>query len=90
MRERDNARGKNAKQGASTKHTQDGNLRQIKRVAKFWREYAGTKPIDAIDNKTLSDFVEWRRAYYHGKAILPKNAQLNPTDKTIQWDFTLC
>ncbi len=89
MRERDNAVGKAAKRVTSTKHTQDGNLRQIKRVAKFWREYAGAKPIDAIDNRTLSDFVEWRRTYYHGKATLPKNAQLDPTDKTIQWDVTL-
>lgn len=27
--------------------------RQIIRVAKFWREYAGAKPIEAIDDKVM-------------------------------------
>ncbi len=44
-------------------------LRQVKRVLKFWREYAGKKAIESIDDK-----------------VLPKNAKLHPTDKTLQWD----
>ena|SRR5882762_3882289 len=40
-RQRDNGHGK----------TSDGMLRQIIRVAKFWREYAGAMPVEAIDDK---------------------------------------
>jgi integrase len=43
--------------------TSDGMLRQIIRVAKFWREYAGTLAVDAIDDKVMREFVPWRRDY---------------------------
>ena len=33
--------------------TSDGMPRQIIRVAKFWREYAGAKPVEAIDDKVM-------------------------------------
>ncbi len=80
QRELDNKRGK----------VGDGMLRQIKRVQKFWIEFAGKKPIDAITNKELREFVEWRIAYY-GKMPAekrPKNSKLHPTDKTLQWEVT--
>ena len=66
-------------------------LRQIKRVSKFWVEYAGKRPLTAIDNVVLSEFLEWRRAYYHKipEKQRPKNARLNPTDKTLQWEMML-
>jgi len=40
-READNKLGKEAKRGSSIKHTSDSMLRQINRVSKFWKEYAG-------------------------------------------------
>jgi len=89
MRERDNALGKAAKRASSIKHTSDGMLRQVKRVAAFWRAYAGTKPIEALDDKLLNGYVGWRKAYYHGIAVLPKNARPDPADKTLQWEIML-
>lgn len=89
MRERDNAQGKSTNRSASFKHTSDAMLRQVKRVAKFWSEFAGNRPIEAIDDRALREFVAWRRNYYHGKINLPRNAKLNPTDKTLQWDVML-
>lgn len=67
----------------------DANLRQIRRVAKFLREYAGNRPIEAVDDKVLRDYLPWRKTYYHDKPQLPKNAKLNPTDKTLQWEMAL-
>jgi integrase len=64
-------------------------LRQIVRVAKFWREYAGAMPVEAIDDKVMRDFIPWRRDYYSKFRILPRNARLHPTDKTLQWDMML-
>jgi integrase len=64
-------------------------LRQIIRVAKFWRDYAGGMPVEAIDDKVMRDFIPWRRDYYSKFKILPKNARLRPTDKTLQWDMML-
>jgi integrase len=69
--------------------TSEGMLRQIIRVAKFWREYAGAMPVEAIDDKVMRDFIPWRRDYYSNFKILPKNARLHPTDKTLQWDMML-
>ena len=89
MREQDNRLGNAAKRGSSIKHTQDAMLRQIKRVVKFWREYAGKKPIEALDDKLLGGYVAWRKSYYHDMAELPKNAKLDPTDKTLQWEIML-
>jgi integrase len=43
FRQRDHAHGK----------TSDGMLRQIVRVSKFWREYAGEIPIEMIDDKVM-------------------------------------
>ncbi|UPT97477.1 hypothetical protein J4G48_0004895 [Bradyrhizobium barranii subsp. apii] len=54
FRERDYAHGK----------TSAGMLRQIKRVSKFWREYAGNLPVEDIDDKVMRDFIPWRRDYY--------------------------
>jgi integrase len=79
FRERDHHQGR----------TSEGMLRQIIRVAKFWREYAGAIPVEAIDDKVMREFVPWRRDYYSNFKILPKNAKLHPTDKTLQWDMML-
>jgi integrase len=78
-RERDHQHGK----------TSAGMLRQIIRVSKFWREYAGGMPVEAIDDKVMRDFIPWRRDYYSKFKKLPKNARLNPADKTLQWDMML-
>ena len=59
-------------------------LRQIVRVNKFWREFAGKRLITSMDNAALRDFVEWRRAYYSNKTEaelkLIRNYKLNPSD----------
>ena len=80
-----------------TKNTHNKNstsqymLRQIKRVVKFWIAYCGNMAVDKVDNGVLKDFVAWRKDYYHKlpKEQHPKNARLNPTDKTLQWELTL-
>jgi len=64
-------------------------LRQIIRVSKFWREYAGELAVEAIDDKVMREFIPWRRGYYSTFKMLPKNAKLHPTDKTLQWDMML-
>ena len=69
--------------------TSAGMLRQIVRVSKFWREYAGELAVEAIDDKVMREFIPWRRDYYTGLKKLPKNAKLHPTDKTLQWDMML-
>jgi integrase len=79
FRERDHKQGR----------TSVGMLRQIIRVSKFWREYAGAMPIEAVDDKVMREFIPWRRDYYSKFAALPKNTKLNPTDKTLQWDMML-
>lgn len=89
MREADNRAGRLAGRGSGVKHTADGMLYQVRRVSKFWREYAGTKPITALDDKLLAGYEQWRKAYYHGRAEIPKNAKLNPKDKTIEWEIGL-
>ncbi len=68
MRERDHERG----------NTSTAMLRQIKRVNRFWLEYAGHLRIDKIRNKELQDFIPWRKAYYGKFAVKPKNAKLHP------------
>ena len=82
----DYVRGKNAK----GQQTSPYMLRQIKRVSKFWHEYCGTKPVDKIDDAVLKDYVEWRRDYYARmpKHKIPRNAKLNPADKTLEWETT--
>jgi integrase len=69
--------------------TSAGMLRQIVRVAKFWRQYAGHLPVETIDDKVMREFIPWRRDYYSKFDKLPKNAKLHPTDKTLQWDMML-
>ena len=73
-RERDHRHGK----------TSAGMLRQIIRVSKFWREYAGELAVEVIDDKVMREFIPWRRDYYANFKKLPKNAKLHPTDKTLQ------
>ena len=65
-------------------------LRQVKRVSEFWRKYCGTMAVDKIDNEVLRNYIIWRKEYYHKlpKAQHPKNARLNPADKTLQWELT--
>ncbi|MGF6428361.1 tyrosine-type recombinase/integrase [Bradyrhizobium elkanii] len=79
FRERDHAHGK----------TSAGMLRQIKRVSKFWREYAGQLAVEDINDKVMREFIPWRRDYYAEFDKLPKNAKRHPTDKTLQWDMML-
>ena len=67
--------------------TSAGMLRQIIRVSKFWREYAGELAVEAIDDKVMREFIPWRRDYYSNFEKLPKNAKRHPTDKTLQWDM---
>src|SRR5712671_241266 len=43
--------------------TSAGMLRQIIRVSKFWREYAGGTPVEMIDDKVMREFIPWRRDY---------------------------
>jgi hypothetical protein len=79
FRERDHAHGK----------TSAGMLRQIRRVSKFWREYAGHLAVEDIDDKVMREFIPWRRDYYASFEVLPKNTKRHPTDKTLQWDMML-
>lgn len=41
--------------------TSAGMLKQIVRVSKFWREYAGQLAVEAIDDKVMREFIPWRR-----------------------------
>ena len=69
--------------------TTAGMLRQIVRVSKFWREYAGHLAVDEIDDKVMRDFIPWRRDYYANFKKLPKNAKRHPADRTIQYDMMI-
>ncbi len=69
--------------------TSDGMLRQIVRVSKFWREYAGALPVEEIDDKVMREFIPWRRDYYSALKTLPKNAKRHPADRTIQFDMMI-
>jgi len=71
--------------------TSDGMLRQINRVTRFWKAYAGTKLITAIGDKELRDYVQWRRDYYTQRPneASKRNVKVNPTDKTIQFDIMI-
>lgn len=87
-RERDHMLGQSSGHGGG-KFTSAHMLRQVKRVVVFWREYAGGKAIEAVDDKVLRDYIPWRKAYYGRMATLPKNAKLHPADKTLQWEIML-
>ena len=82
----DYKRGKNAR----GQQTSPFMLRQIQRVSKFWHEYCGTKTVEKIDDAVLKDYVEWRRDYYARMPNdeIPRNAKLNPADKTLEWETT--
>ena len=47
--------------------------------------------VEKVDNGVLQGFIAWRKDYYHRMpaAKVPKNARLNPADKTLQWELTL-
>ncbi|HQR70343.1 MAG TPA: site-specific integrase [Burkholderiaceae bacterium] len=66
-------------------------LRQIRRVVKFWNAYCGGTSVANIDNAALQGYIGWRKDYYHRmpRDAVPKNAKLNPTDKTLEWELTL-
>ncbi len=76
---------------SSRQQTSIHMLRQIKRVAKFWREYCGTKSVSNLDNAVLQDYIPWRKDYYHRMAEdkRPRNYKINPADKTLEWEMTL-
>ena len=69
--------------------TTDGMLRQIERIVRFWRAFAGDKAITAISDAQLRDYVQWRRDYYTRRPSEAKkrNVKVNPTDKTLQFDL---
>jgi integrase len=79
-------RGKKAKGQQTSPHM----LRQMKRVSKFWHEYCGNKEVEKINDALLRDYVEWRRDYYKRmpKDKIPRNAKINPADKTLEWETT--
>ena len=79
FRERDHRHGK----------TTAGMLRQIIRVSKFWRAYAGHLAVEDINDKVMREFVPWRRDYYADWKKLPKNAKRHPADRTVQYDMTI-
>jgi hypothetical protein len=62
-------------------------LRQLRRVAKFWSLYAGTRPVDAIDDTVLRDYIPWRRRFYHDRPDRPPTARLDPADTTLRWEM---
>ena len=42
-------------------NTKAGMLKQIVRVSKFWREYAGHLAVEAIDDRVMREYIPWRR-----------------------------
>jgi integrase len=74
------------KKNAEGQQTSVYNLRQMKRKAKFWIEYAGKMAVCAIKDRHLENYVDWRRDYYHRMTDdeRPRNHALNPADKTLQ------
>ena len=66
-------------------------LRQIKRVSKFLIECYGNKAVDKIGNSEIADYIPWRKDYYRKLPAdqIPRNAKLNPADKTLEWETTL-
>lgn len=92
MRERDYERSKNIPNTISNQqHTTIYMLRQIKRVVKFWREYCGEMPVDKVGDAALRDYIDWRKEYYRNKKPedIPRNARIDPKDKTLEWEVTL-
>lgn len=79
MREAENRRGA----------TSDGMLRQIKRIARFWKEYLGRRSIAEVTDRDLKGYVEWRRNYYLRTPPTSPNAKVHPTDKSIQFEMMI-
>lgn len=91
LRQRDYERSLAYKNNASYKQqTSIYMLRQIIRVSKFWQEYCGKTSVVNVDNAVLSDYIAWRRDYYHKipQQLRPKKYSLNPADKTLEWETT--
>lgn len=65
-------------------------LRQLTRVTRYWRLYAGDKAIEAIDEAVLRGYVPWRRRFYHDHPQRPANARLDPADTTLRWEIMAC
>jgi integrase len=59
-------------------------------VSKFWQEYCGKTSVLNVDNAVLSDYIAWRRDFYHKipQQLRPKKYSLNPADKTLEWETT--
>ena len=92
MRQRQNEQGARVTTNTSIKqHTSIYMLRQMQRVVKFWVAYCGNLSVEKIDNAVLADYIGWRKDYYRRipKDKWPRNAKLNPTDKTLEWETTL-
>ena len=68
------------------------NLRQVRRVSKFWLEYRPNTALATIDNSWLRDYVSWRRDYYPSRlragVAIHKAAKIAPADKTLLWETT--
>lgn len=89
-RRRDHAEGVAAGAGrddAGRRFTSAAMLRQLERVARYWRAYAGDRPIEAIDDAALRGYIPWRRRYWHGAAVKPPTARLDPADTTLRWEM---
>ena len=52
------------KKETEAERTSANMLRQIERVVRFWKEYAGSRSISAVGDPELEDYVQWRRDYY--------------------------
>lgn len=68
------------------------NLRQVRRVSKFWLEYRPNTVLASIDNSWLREYVEWRRDYYPSRIAagtrVGGNVSISPADKTLLWETT--
>jgi hypothetical protein len=67
--------------------TSRGMLRQIERIAKFWREFVGRRSVSDVGDRELKEYIDWRRNYYSRKGSLPRNAKLYPTDASLQFEI---
>ena len=78
------SREKDFQQGGKTTASM---LKQLKRVAGFWKEYAGKKSIENIDDKILREYIPWRRDYYAKKETIKPTQRRHPSDGTLNWDM---
>ena len=92
MRQKDYDRNQTTARNSAYKDTTSKYmLYQIKRVSKFWIEFAGNLSIEKIDNSKLKEYIGWRKDYYHKMKVedRPKGHKINPADKTLLWEETL-